>query len=228
MGQGGKFLASSGWRECLLCGPSSLYGQALFGRCCAYSVARRGAYIISPRHQLGSGLGSVNESTGESNFYTNMPPVARPDAVGPGARQNEFVPFRGSLRPPSLLSKDSLPASVPAHLSREDASQIFEILWLLPGLRLAPPCIFQKSPCIFQIAGRQVRPDCILSQPVLSQWAMSAWQQSEPGRLRSCRSQAFRTWLAHRHRPLRSRSTRSSGQGQTNSGLRQFRVIEGH
>jgi Bacterial regulatory helix-turn-helix protein, lysR family len=67
---------------------------------------------------------------------------------------NAFVFSRSSVP----AKQRYFPCSVPAHLSREDASQIFEILRLLPGLRLAPPCIFRKSPCIFQIAGRQVRP----------------------------------------------------------------------
>jgi hypothetical protein len=57
----------------------------------------------------------------------------------------EFA-VRGS---PTLLSKHSLPCCFPARSSRETPVQAIEMLLVLARLRLAPPCIFRKSPCIF-------------------------------------------------------------------------------
>jgi hypothetical protein len=57
----------------------------------------------------------------------------------------EFA-VRGS---PTLLSKHSLPCCFPARSSRETPVQAIEMLSVLARLRLAPPCIFRKSPCIF-------------------------------------------------------------------------------
>jgi hypothetical protein len=54
--------------------------------------------------------------------------------------------IRGS---PTLLSKHSLPCCFPARSSRETPVQTIEMLSVLARLRLAPPCIFRKSPCIF-------------------------------------------------------------------------------
>jgi hypothetical protein len=57
--------------------------------------------------------------------------------------------IRGFAGSPTLLSKYSLPCSFPARSSRETPVQAIEMLLVLARLRLAPPCIFRKSPCIF-------------------------------------------------------------------------------
>ena len=39
---------------------------------------------------------------------------------------------------------------LPARLSRETPFQAIEISWISAGLRVPPPCILRKSPCISQ------------------------------------------------------------------------------
>ena len=76
---------------------------------------------------------------------------------------------------------------LPARLSRETPFQAIEISWISAGLRVPPPCILRKSPCISQkCRERRVRwglhpPPRILANGEISWQPRNGAQLSVPG-----------------------------------------------